>query len=138
MKSVGEAMGIGRSFTEAFLKAKRAREVDDAWEPRNLHPWFEAELDQAREVLAGVTDVDQLVADDWVRVKRAGWSDLDLAARCGTTEEAVRAKRRSSECGLCFGGSTPVPARSRPLRPTTTRPGASRTRLLRKGTVHGS
>ena len=96
MKSVGEAMGIGRSFAEAFLKAKRAREVDDAWEPRNLHPWFEAELDRALEVLAGVTAVDQLVADDWVRIKRSGWSDLDLAAHCGTTEEAIRAKRRSS------------------------------------------
>jgi carbamoyl-phosphate synthase large subunit len=96
MKSVGEAMGIGRSFTEAFLKAKRAREVDDAWEPRNLHPWFQGELDRARDGLAGVTDVDQLVADDWVRVKRAGWSDLDVAARCGTTEEAVRARRRSA------------------------------------------
>ncbi|MGH3080703.1 MAG: carbamoyl-phosphate synthase large subunit [Gaiellaceae bacterium] len=96
MKSVGEAMGIGRSFTEAFLKAKRAREVDDAWEPRNLHPWFQGELDRAWDGLAGVTDVDQLVADDWVRVKRAGWSDLDIAARCGTTEEAVRARRRSA------------------------------------------
>jgi carbamoyl-phosphate synthase large subunit len=95
MKSVGEAMGIGRSFSEAFLKARRARELDDAWEPRNLHPWFEAELARARDVLEGVTDVDQLVADDWLRVKRGGWSDRDIAERCGTTEAAVRAKRRS-------------------------------------------
>ena len=28
MKSVGEAMGIGRTFTEAFLKAMRSRELD--------------------------------------------------------------------------------------------------------------
>ena len=96
MKSVGEAMGIGRSFSEAFLKAKRAREVDDAWEPRNLHPWFEAELERAREALTRVADVEQLVADDWLRVKRAGWSDREIAERCGVTEDAVRARRRSS------------------------------------------
>jgi carbamoyl-phosphate synthase large subunit len=98
MKSVGEAMGIGRSFTEAFLKAKRAREIDDAWEPRDLHPWFETELERARETLASVAEIDQLVADDWLRVKRAGWSDLDIAEQCGTSEAAVRAKRRA--CGV--------------------------------------
>jgi carbamoyl-phosphate synthase large subunit len=98
MKSVGEAMGIGRSFTEAFLKAKRARELDDAWEPRNLHPWFQAELGRARETLARVEGIDQLVADDWLRLKRAGWSDAAIAQHCGTTEEKVRAKRRA--CGV--------------------------------------
>jgi carbamoyl-phosphate synthase large subunit len=98
MKSVGEAMGIGRSFTEAFLKAKRARELDDAWEPRSLHPWFESELERACELLARVVSVDQLVADDWLRLKRAGWSDLDLAEQCGTTQAEVRARRRA--CGV--------------------------------------
>jgi carbamoyl-phosphate synthase large subunit len=98
MKSVGETMGIGRSFIEAFLKARRAREVEDAWEPHDLHPWFATELERGRETLAGVTDVDQLVADDWVRLKRAGWSDLDIAERCRSTEKVVRAKRRA--CGV--------------------------------------
>jgi carbamoyl-phosphate synthase large subunit len=98
MKSVGEAMGIGRSFSEAFLKAKRARELDDAWEPRNLHPWFEAELERARQTLARVTAIEQLVADDWLRVKRAGWSDAAIAEHCGTSEENVRATRRA--CGV--------------------------------------
>jgi carbamoyl-phosphate synthase large subunit len=95
MKSVGEAMGIGRSFTEAFLKAQRAREIDDGWEPRNLHPWFELELEQARRILGAVNDVDSLVADDWLRVKRAGWSDAAIAERCGSNEQLVRAKRRA-------------------------------------------
>ena len=54
MKSVGEAMGIGRSFSEAFLKAQRARELDDGWEPRNLHPWFEGELEAARQTLCRI------------------------------------------------------------------------------------
>jgi carbamoyl-phosphate synthase large subunit len=95
MKSVGEAMGIGRSFTEAFLKAQRARELDDGWEPRNLHPWFAAELEAARAVLERITSVDSLVGDDWLRVKRAGWSDRAIAEHCSTSEELVRAKRRA-------------------------------------------
>jgi carbamoyl-phosphate synthase large subunit len=95
MKSVGEAMGIGRSFTEAFFKAQRAREIDDGWEPRNLHPWFESELEGARRTLARIDNVDSLVADDWIRIKRAGWSDRAIAEHCSTSEEQVRAKRRA-------------------------------------------
>ncbi|HZQ16101.1 MAG TPA: carbamoyl-phosphate synthase large subunit [Gaiellaceae bacterium] len=44
MKSVGETMGIGRSFLEAFVKAKRGLEGPFEWRPENLHPWFEREL----------------------------------------------------------------------------------------------
>ncbi|HEX7254913.1 MAG TPA: carbamoyl-phosphate synthase large subunit [Gaiellaceae bacterium] len=95
MKSVGEAMGIGRSFSEAFLKAQRARELDDGWEPRNLHPWFETELEAARRTLCCITSVDSLVADDWIRLKRAGWSDRAIAEHCNTSEHLVRAKRRA-------------------------------------------
>jgi carbamoyl-phosphate synthase large subunit len=55
MKSVGEAMGIGRTFKEAFWKAMRSRELDPGsvtpWAdlddlPDGLHPWFRAELEQ--------------------------------------------------------------------------------------------
>ncbi|HEV8459430.1 MAG TPA: carbamoyl-phosphate synthase large subunit [Gaiellaceae bacterium] len=46
MKSVGETMGIGRSFIEAFVKAKRGLEGDFDWHPENLHPWFRRELEQ--------------------------------------------------------------------------------------------
>ena len=95
MKSVGEAMGIGRSFTEAFFKAQRAREIDDGWEPRNLHPWFESELEAARRTLARIDGVDSLVANDWIRLKRAGWSDRAIAEHCSTSEERVQAKRRA-------------------------------------------
>ncbi len=47
MKSVGESMGIGRTFAEAFTKARRGLESDQPWEPENLHPWFAAELAEA-------------------------------------------------------------------------------------------
>jgi carbamoyl-phosphate synthase large subunit len=54
MKSVGEAMGIGRTFGEAFLKAFRSRELDAGtptpWRtlddlPDGLHPWFRAQIE---------------------------------------------------------------------------------------------
>src|SRR5580765_674160 len=94
MKSVGEAMGIGRTFGEAFLKARRSRELDgdDAWDlPDGAHPWFRAELERLE---APVVHLDDLVADDWVRLKRLGLSDAAIAAGAGATEELVRAKRR--------------------------------------------
>ncbi len=46
MKSVGETMGIGRTFREAFVKAERGLETLLDWRPENLHPWFERELER--------------------------------------------------------------------------------------------
>jgi carbamoyl-phosphate synthase large subunit len=95
MKSVGEAMGIGRTFTEAYLKAQRSRELDahEPWElPASAHPWFHAELDR---VAVEASSLDDLVADDFLRLKRAGLSDAEIATSCATTEEAVRIRRRS-------------------------------------------
>jgi carbamoyl-phosphate synthase large subunit len=95
MKSVGEAMGIGRTFVEAFRKAHRSRELDtDArWElPAAAHPWFHAELARASiEHASG----DDLVADDWLALKRLGLADEELAGWLGAEEEEIRAKRRS-------------------------------------------
>jgi carbamoyl-phosphate synthase large subunit len=103
MKSVGEAMGIGRSFTEAFLKAMRSRELEDSstpWPnllevPEELHPWFREEITRIRGALNRVRSLDDLVADDWLVLKRLGVSDADIAAQCGSSEEEARAKRRS-------------------------------------------
>jgi carbamoyl-phosphate synthase large subunit len=102
MKSVGEAMGIGRSFTEAFLKAQRSRELDDAWSPSNLHPWFETELRDARATLGCITDLNELVADDWLRLKRTGWSDAAIAEHCNTSESQAREKRLGWELRPSF------------------------------------
>jgi len=112
MKSVGEAMGIGRTFSEAFLKALRSRELDGGavtpWAsldelPEGLHPWFRAELARLRlEPL----QLDDLVADDWLRLKRRGFSDADSARACGGTEDAAQRKRR--EWGV--RGAPAVPA----------------------------
>ncbi len=102
MKSVGEAMGIGRTFGEAFLKAMRSRELDAGAEtpwagldlPEGVHDWFRAEIDRLEKTLASIEHLDDLVADDWLRLKRAGISDAEIAARCETSEERVRARRR--------------------------------------------
>jgi carbamoyl-phosphate synthase large subunit len=54
MKSVGEAMGIGRTFREAFWKAMSSRELDPSpatpWKdlddvPEDVHPWFKKEIE---------------------------------------------------------------------------------------------
>ncbi|TMM25403.1 MAG: carbamoyl-phosphate synthase large subunit [Actinobacteria bacterium] len=104
MKSVGEAMGIGRTFTEAFMKAIRSRELDGGavtpWEaldtiPAGVHPWFRRELESVTAALARVHSLDDLVADDWLQLKRLGLSDADVGAACGATEGTARARRRA-------------------------------------------
>jgi carbamoyl-phosphate synthase large subunit len=106
MKSVGEAMGIGRSFLEALLKAMRSRELDVAASPLELpdgaHPWFEAEVARVRTALARIGSLDDLVADDWLRLKRLGLSDGEIAASCGANEEAARAARRAWNVRPCY------------------------------------
>jgi carbamoyl-phosphate synthase large subunit len=107
MKSVGEAMGIGRTFSEAFLKAMRSRELDAGaptpWVdlddlPAGLHPWFRAELERTKSSLCFTRTMSDLVADDWLELKRDGWADSDLAAAWNTSELEVRGARRS--CGV--------------------------------------
>jgi carbamoyl-phosphate synthase large subunit len=51
MKSVGEVMGIGRTFLEAFVKAERGLEGPLDWQPENMHPWFVQELARKDEEL---------------------------------------------------------------------------------------
>jgi len=109
MKSVGETMGIGRTFAEAFQKAMRSRELDTGaatpWQtladlPDDVHPFFVEEIWRIQETLlevAGV-DVERLVADDWLRLKRLGISDADIAAAADVPEAVVRGRRR--DCGV--------------------------------------
>jgi carbamoyl-phosphate synthase large subunit len=95
MKSVGEAMGIGRTFNEAFLKAFGSRELDPGsptpWEslddlPEGIHPWFVEQIGRAQEELAS--------GDLW-RAKRAGWGDDSIGAAWGLTGAEVRARRHA-------------------------------------------
>jgi carbamoyl-phosphate synthase large subunit len=94
MKSVGEAMGIGRTFAEAYLKALRSRELDAGattpWHrlddlPAGIHPWFRDEVRRIQEALAGERDVTAL--------KRLGLSDAQIAEAWGVGAAEVRALR---------------------------------------------
>ena len=58
MKSVGESMGIGRTFAEAFDKARRGLEIDQRWEPEGLHPWFVSELEACGQPVTTVKGSD--------------------------------------------------------------------------------
>ncbi|HET7571867.1 MAG TPA: carbamoyl-phosphate synthase large subunit [Gaiellaceae bacterium] len=109
MKSVGETMGIGRTFTEAFLKAYRSRELDAGaatpWQtladvPDDVHPFFQEEIAGIRAALEGLRGADPagFLAHDWLRLKRLGLSDAAIAAAAGAAEATVRARRR--ECGV--------------------------------------
>src|SRR5207244_7031189 len=98
MKSVGEAMGIGRTFLEAFRKAHRSRELESGERsqlPESAHPWFHAELGRTQITWSSVGD---LVADDWLKLKRYGLADSEIAEWCDTSEDDVRARRRA--CGV--------------------------------------
>jgi carbamoyl-phosphate synthase large subunit len=109
MKSVGETMGIGRTFAEAFLKAMRSRELDPGaatpWltladVPEDVHPFFRSEIDTIVETLEALHGVDPLAftAPDWVRLKRLGLADSDIAAATGVAEDDIRTRRK--ECGV--------------------------------------
>jgi carbamoyl-phosphate synthase large subunit len=95
MKSVGEAMGIGRTFSEALLKAFGSRELDEGsptpWAslsredlPDGLHPWFIRQIALAH---------DELASGDLLRAKRAGWGDDSIGAAWGLTGVEVRTRR---------------------------------------------
>ena len=101
MKSVGEAMGIGRTFSEALLKAHGSRELErgaptpwpslaDEDLPEGLHPWFR-ERDRARARRSWPSG-------DIARAKRAGWGDDTLGEALGISGAEVR--RRRHEHGI--------------------------------------
>ena len=89
MRATGEALGLGRTFPEAFLKAVEGRE--GGWElPEipGLHPYFEHELAEIRAA------VEQVRADgDVAAAKRYGLPDALIASALGVAEADVRARR---------------------------------------------
>ncbi|HYC51231.1 MAG TPA: carbamoyl-phosphate synthase large subunit [Gemmatimonadaceae bacterium] len=142
MKSVGEAMAIGRTFKEAFQKGMRALEAgrpgwttssrpsddrlpDDTIEAlrgalrqatperiyqvkraldrdmsvREIHeltaidPWFLEQMKELVEAERWYAELDLPGADEIRRMKRFGFSDVQLAMLRGEKESDVRKKR---------------------------------------------
>ena len=89
MRAVGEALGIGRTFPEALLKALEGVESGDALpEIPGLHPYFVAELESIRAAES------ELAATGDVRAaKRFGLPDARIARILGIAEAEVRARR---------------------------------------------
>jgi carbamoyl-phosphate synthase large subunit len=89
MRSVGESLGLGRTFPEAFLKALEGRDAgDDLPEFLGAHPYFHKELASIREaerVLSADGDVPA--------AKRFGLPDSRIARLLGIPESEVRRRR---------------------------------------------
>ena len=121
MKSVGETMGIGRTFAEAFLKAYRSRELDAGaatpWHaleegPERRPPVLpQRELDQIRAALHGIGDVETLVARDSLGLKRVGLSDADIAVAAGRAEPRCGRDGATAASARCTAASTRAPQR---------------------------
>jgi carbamoyl-phosphate synthase large subunit len=89
MRAVGEALGLGRTFPEALLKALEGLETGaDLPEIPGAHPYFAAELDSIREAeLRLARDGDVAAA------KRFGLPDGRIARVLGVGEQEVRRRR---------------------------------------------
>ena len=109
MRAVGEALGLGRTFPEAFLKALEGREDGHELPSfRGAHPYFVDELESIRAAeprLARRGDVAE--------AKRFGLPDARIADVLGVDEREVRARRplpgrlAVDSCAAEFEAQTP-------------------------------
>ncbi|WP_342597307.1 carbamoyl-phosphate synthase large subunit [Cyanobacterium aponinum UTEX 3222] len=141
MKSVGEAMAIGRTFCESFQKALRSLEtgrygfgcdknetlptlsqisshlrtpnperifsvyhafklgmsVEQVFELTAIDPWFLDKMQSLVEIEKFMkrTSLKDIKADDMLTIKQHGFSDRQIAFATKTTEDEVRAYRKS-------------------------------------------
>ena len=123
MQSVGEAMAIGRTFKQAFVKAMRSRELDVVAEPPDGH-----RRAAGRASRCPAHDRYELLFE---AVRRGVERERDLHAHRDRPlvhgrDGGARARRGSRGRASCGRSSRSTPARpsSRPRRPTTTRAGS--------------
>jgi carbamoyl-phosphate synthase large subunit len=109
MRAVGEALGLGRTFPEALLKALEGIEAGDGLpEIRSLHSYFVSELASIR-----AAERDVLATGDVAAAKRFGLPDRRIARVLGITETEVRARRplpgrlAVDSCAAEFEAKTP-------------------------------
>ena len=95
MKSVGEAMAIGRTFKQAYLKAVRSLEAPLAGHDASTYdPWFRHELEEIEAFRAYLASQASSLTPDLLRQAKAmGFGDKEIAAATGMDETAVRNNR---------------------------------------------
>ena len=110
MKSVGEAMAIGRTFKEAYLKAVRSLEAPLAGHDATaFDPWFRRELEEIEAFRAFLAESSrpkvegpkadlrtfdlQTFGPILRQAKVFGFSDREIAEAIGEDEITVRTKR---------------------------------------------
>jgi carbamoyl-phosphate synthase large subunit len=109
MRSVGEALGLGRTFPEAFLKALEGREQgDELPDFPGAHPYFLGELASIRAAELRLAETG-----DVAEAKRFGLPDARIARVLGIPEADVRARRplpgrlAVDSCAAEFEAETP-------------------------------
>ncbi len=109
MRSTGEALGLGRTFPEAFLKALQGREAGDELPAfRGAHPYFLAELESIAEAERQLAETGDVAG-----AKRFGLPDAWIARVFGVSEREVRARRplpgrlAVDSCAAEFEAQTP-------------------------------
>jgi carbamoyl-phosphate synthase large subunit len=89
MRAVGEVLGLGRTFPEAFLKALEGLEKDlPIPEFPGAHLYFRRELDSIREA-----EEELGQSGDVPAAKRFGLPDARIARVLGISEKEVRSRR---------------------------------------------
>jgi carbamoyl-phosphate synthase large subunit len=89
MRAVGEALGLGRTFPEALLKALEGVEAGDGLPAiPGLHPYFVAELQSIR-----VSEQELMASGDVAAAKRFGLPGTRIAAVLAIDEREVRSRR---------------------------------------------
>ena len=109
MRATGEALGIGRTFPEALLKALEGRE-DGHELPAfgGAHPYFVEELESIRAAESRLANTG-----DVAEAKRFGLPDSRIADVLGVTERELRARRplpgrlAVDSCAAEFEAQTP-------------------------------
>ena len=96
MKSVGEAMGIGRTFSEAFLKAYGSRSSIPGLRLRGRR-WMWGSSRGAPSVVPEQIDFarEELASGDLRRAKRAGWGDDTIGETLGLSGAEVEQLRHA-------------------------------------------
>ncbi|MEX0843311.1 MAG: carbamoyl-phosphate synthase large subunit, partial [Gemmatimonadota bacterium] len=77
---------------------ERPAGLEELHQATHFDPWFLDQLHQIMEMEADYRDLDEVGSDELLRMKRAGFSDQQLALLRGETEADVR--RRRWELGL--------------------------------------